>query len=625
MSTSGSRGLQDAVLRAVLVASSLIFFYTAGFGQFSATTQRALHWTFMSSALFLTYRTRPRGRETGLSAAWDGMWLLLAVVTGLYILLTWSSRTLKVGDAPTMDIIVGIAAVLVVFEATRRATGYFLATTAAVFLAYALYGPYFPGWLGHRGISFSRMISFLCFTTEGIFGIPLGISSTYIVVFVLFGSFLEKFGGGQWFVDMSYAVAGRYRGGPAKTSVISSALMGMLSGAPVANVVTTGTFTIPLMKKVGYKPWVAGAVEAVASTGGMFTPPVMGAGAFIMAEYLGTTYSKVAIAAAVPAFLYYYALMLAVDAHAVRGGLKGLPGSELPSVRRTMADRGHLAIPLIFLISAILLGWSPMKAAFWASILTIAVAFLKANTRPNLSAFLKALESGSREVVPIAAACAAAGIIVGSISITGLGPKISSSLMELSRGNVMLALSFTALATLILGCAMPPTAVYIIVVAILAQPLQSMGLMPIAVHLFIFIFASVAALTPPVAITAYAGAGIAGADPNRTGFTAFRLGLSAYIIPFMFATAPALIMQGDVSAVAAAVLTALFGVSCLVAAVEGFLMCKWYTLPRVLLGTAALLLIRPGLRTDLVGLALVASAVALNMASTRGVGIPRSG
>src|SRR5690606_36510259 len=363
-----------------------------------------------------------------------------------------------------------------------------------------------------------------------------------------------------------YAIGGRFRGGPAKTAVFASALMGTISGAPVANVVTTGTFTIPLMKRVGYPPVVAGAVEAVASTGGAFMPPIMGAGAFIMAEYLGRPYKEIALAALVPSALYYLALFLAVDAQAVRLGLKATPASQLAGLWQKVVSKCHLAVPLAVLIGAIMINWTPIRAAFWASLLGFATALLTRETRSTWRHVVEALDEGSRHVMPIAAACASAGIIVGVISITGVGAKLATAVVGLSGGNPLVALALSMVAAIILGCGMPITAVYILLAATLAHPLIQMGITPLAAHMFMFIFACVAGLTPPVALTAYAGAALADANPNKTGFIAFRMALPAFILPFLFATSPALLLDGAVGTVIRAVVTATIGIMCFVAA-----------------------------------------------------------
>jgi TRAP transporter 4TM/12TM fusion protein len=589
----------------LLVASSIIFFYTSGFGSFSTLTQRALHWAFMATAAYLLLQPRTVwGKVVKLVLA------AAAVAAGAYVIIIWRQRIFGVGAVSSIDQVMGIIAIITLLIAVKLTVGWGLTITATFFLVYALFGPIFPGFMGHSGVRIPRLINFLYLTAEGIFGVALGISSTYIIAFVIFGAVLKAYGGGEWFVDVSYALAGRFRGGPAKTAVIASALMGTVSGAPVANVATTGTFTIPLMKRVGYPAATAGAIEAVASTGGMFLPPVMGAGAFIMAEYLNVQYIVIIKAALIPALLYYLALFLITDVRAAKSNLKGLPPESLPSVRDALFKRGYHGLPLLFLIVTIVIGWSPLRAAFWSSVLAMGLAFIvMRNPKEWFKRLIQALYDGSKQTVPIAMACAGAGIIVGVLGVTGLGTKIASGLLSLSGGNLLLGLFFTMVSAIILGAGMPVTAVYIILAATLVQPLIAMGVMPIAAHMFIFMFSAVAGLTPPVAITSYTAAGIAEAEPNAVAIQGFLYGLPGFIIPFLFAVAPALLMQGPVNQVILAIITATVGIICLVAAIEGFFIVSWPPVLRVLLFCAALLSLRPGYVTDLVAVGIIAVSI----------------
>jgi TRAP transporter 4TM/12TM fusion protein len=601
--------IQSIVISGLLILCSAIFLYTAGFGTFSAMTQRALLMAFLSPVAFFSFKQSDESTWQNLF----NIFLALSIMAAnIYVIFVWQDRVMKLGDTPMADVIVGSILVLLVLEAARRTNGLFLTLTAAFFIVYALYGSYFPTFMAHRGETWTRLINFLFMSTDGIYGIPMDVAATFIIVFILFGALLESLGGGQWFMDMAYSIAGRYRGGPAKAAVIGSGLMGMISGSPAANVATVGTFTIPLMKKVGYPAHVAGAIEAVASTGGMFTPPIMGAGAFIMAQYLEKSYATICIAAIVPAFLYYMALMFVVDARAVKDGLTGLQRDQLPVLVKVMKERGHLGIPIIFLIAVISVGWTPMRSAFWASLLTIAVSLLSKVTRPSFMQLLRAFESGSKQSVQIVITCAAAGIIVGTFLITGLGAKLSYTLIAYSYGNLYLAAFWSMIIALLLGCAMPPTAVYIVLVTILVPVLTKLGAAPIAAHMFLFIFSCVAAITPPVAIAAYCAAALAKSDPNRTGWLAFRFGIPAYIIPFMFIAVPAVIMQGKPLDVTIAVGAEIIGILCFVAAIEGFLLIRWNVPARFLLGTAAALLIYPEIITDIIGLAFIGVSLLVN-------------
>ncbi|HWP50823.1 MAG TPA: TRAP transporter fused permease subunit, partial [Clostridia bacterium] len=553
----------------VYVVSSLIFLYMSAFGSFSDMIQRALLITLLCPTIFLTTHLKFGKQPRAWTMAVDYLLAAAFITSGIYIMAVWQNRILKVGSPPQTDIIMGTIMLLCVLEATRRTTGKFLSVTAIVFIIYTMYGPYMPGMMAHKGESWKRIITFMYVSTEGIFGVPMGIAASYIILFVIFGSFLEAFGTGQWFVDISYAITGRYRGGPAKTAVVASGLMGMISGSSAANVVTTGSFTIPLMKRTGYKPHEAAAVEAVASSGGMFTPPIMGAGAFIMAEYVGIPYMEIAFAATLPALLYYFSIIMSVDAIAVKSGLRGLPKEGLPSVGSVMRERGIFVIPIICLVGLIIVGFSPIKSAFYSILAILVVAYMRKSTRPSLKQVADALSSGSSSVLSIVATCATAGIIVGVLSMTGLGAKLSYSLISIANGNIYIGALIAAVITIILGCGMPPTAVYIILASVLAPPLIEMGIIPIAAHMFIFIFSCIGAITPPVAITAYTAAALADADPNKTGFRAFRLGIVAFLVPFIFITSPALIMVGAPSEVLLAAVTAFLGVLSLVGAFEG--------------------------------------------------------
>lgn len=605
--------LRKNLCRCLYVLTALIYLYTAGFGSFSDMTHRALLITICGFTVFLNKPYSKKTPRPAIMAALDWISALIFAAAGIYIIAVWGARTSKIGGTPDSDIIMATVMVVMLLIATYKTTGWPLVITCLVFLAYTFLGPYLPGVLAHRGEKWSRTANFMYVSTGSIFGVPAGIAATYIISFVIFGAFLEKFGAGQWFVDIAFAGTGRFRGGPAKTSVASSALMGMISGSPAANVVTTGTFTIPLMKKTGYKDYEAGAIEAVASTGGMFTPPIMGAAAFMIAEYLGVGYTNVAAAAVIPAILFYVSVFLTVDAMAVKNHLKGLPREELPSVKKIMLERGQLCLPVVFVIAGIIMGWSAMKVAFWGTISVIVVAFLRKETRPTLGTLVEALASGVKNVSSIVISCAAAGIIVGVISMTGLATKLSYSLVTLANGNIYIAAVLVALITIVLGCGMPPTPTYVILAAVLVNPLVQMGAQPIAAHMFIFMFSCIGALTPPVAITAYTAAALAKADSNKTGFRAFRIGLVAYIIPFIFLLNPSILMVGGAGEILLALGSSIIGIFCLTGAVEGYIFMSWKSVTRCILAVAALLLIIPGGSTDLLGLVIMIVSVVVNI------------
>ena len=631
----------------ILAALSVFHLYQAGWGAASAMTLRTVHWTALSVALFLLYRSR-RSRATSRASWLDGLWALAALVSGGYIFHVWPDKMFLLDGVGGTDYAMGLITIVVVLEGTRRAIGVLLPAVSALFLVYAYFGPWMPGWLGHKGYDFDRVIEELYITTGGIYGIPIAASATYIILFVLFGAFLQASGGGQFVIDVAYSVAGRFRGGPAKTAVVSSALMGMISGSPVANVVTTGTFTIPLMKRTGYTPVMAGAVEACASTGGMFTPPIMGAAAFIIAEFMGVPYLRIMLAAAIPAFLFYWAVILFVDIEAVKTGLRGLPRDQLPPLRQALGGRWHIILPLVVLVGAMVIGYSPMKSALWSIVLIVLLGLPRRVTRMGLGKLYGALEAGGANTLPVAAACACAGIIVGVVGLTGIGVKFSAVLLRVAEYSSaiveplraaglseataagtsivltsMLALVLSAIAALILGCGMPPTAVYIIL-ASLAIPAMATALKPIntvnpelAAHFFAFHFATIAAITPPVALAAYAAASLSGADPFKTGFTACRIGLVAFVVPFMFAYSPSLLFEGSWFDITSATITASIGVAFIAAATQGYLFRYFRMWARLVFLVAGLLLIKPGLQTDLVGLVLGVLAFLLGAVPVR--------
>ena len=596
--------IRSWLTRIIYIATSCLYLYTAGFGSLDEMVQRCLLILVAGFAVFLTKPFTIKGNRNAMTRMLDWLFAIAIIVACVYIMTVWPARSVSTKAKPPLDSIMGTIMIFVLLVATYKTTGWPLVITCCVFLLYALLGPYMPGFLAHRGYTWKRVAETMYVSTQAIFGVPAGIAATYIVCFVIFGSFLETFGAGQWFVDIAFAGAGRFRGGPAKTAILSSALMGMISGSPAANVVTTGTFTIPLMKRMGFKPHVAGAVEAVASTGGMFTPPIMGAAAFMMAEFLNVKYSTVAAAAILPAVLYYISAILVVDSISVKEHLLGLPRNELPSVKSVMKERGLMGLPILMIIVVILMGWSPMKAAFWATLLTLALSFFSPATRPTVNKFFEALESGTKSVTGIAISCAAAGIIVGILQLTGLATRMSVQLVNLANGNIYIAALLTAIITIILGCGMPPTPTYVILATCLVRPLTEMGASPLSAHMFIFMFACVGALTPPVAITAYTAAAIAKSNPNQTGFTSFRMGIVAYIIPFIFLLNPAILLEGGAMEVVIAAATAILGVFCLTGAIEGYMLKYWSTVTRIMLAVGALMLMIPGTLTDLIGIGL---------------------
>lgn len=591
------------VANILLIASSLFIMYTSGFGLLSAMSQRTIHWAFMIASIFLLYPLRKKGNIT----IFNVILAVLGVASTLYVLFTWERYALRIDDPTTLEIALCIGGILLVLEATRRAMGAAMPILSIVALLYAYFGPYFPGMFRHKGFSLEKLSSFVFTTTEGIFGLAMGVSATYIVIFVLFGAFLAKSGTGQLFVDLSLCATGWFRSGPACATILSNALMGIISGSPVANVVTTGAFTVPLLTKSGYPILNGAAILAVAATGSMFTPPVMGAAAFLIADYIGVSYGKVILASLVPAALFYISLFAYADVSAAKHNLGRTKKEDMVDWRLALRQRGHLLLPIILLVFLIIWGWSPLKSAFWCVILIFVLSLLSKSTRMDWPKIRDALIAGSKDSLSIAAACATAGIIVGVVSMTGVGVKFSMVLMRISQDIMPLALGLAMLASLVMGMGLPPTAVYIIMAALTVPALIDMGITPMASHFFIFYFSCIGAITPPVALAAYSASAVAHTDPFKTGWLAFRVGVVAFIVPFIFAYNPIILLQGGygVMETIVAIVTAIAGVFFLTFGIEGYVKGPIGILSRILFTASALCLMIPGWVSDAAGVGLI--------------------
>ena len=604
------------VFVAVVLMAAGFHLYTGAFGLLASHVQITVHWSFMSFLILLLYNYKATSNY-GLQLWFDVCLGLASVAANAYLIMTVDDRMLGVGILDMTELALGSIAIIVVLEAARRTTGPVLPITCIVLMLYALYGNHLWDIIAHRGFGLDTLIGFLYLSSEGIFSLPLAISASYIILFILFGALLNASGGGRLFTDSAYALAGRLRGGPAKTAVFSSALMGTISGSPVANVMTVGTFTIPLMKNTGVRPVMAGAIEAVASTGGSLMPPIMGAAAFIMAEYLNVPYKDVAIAAAIPAVLYYLTLYWVVDLEAAKEGLLGLPQDKLPKFADVAGQFGHLLLPIVALVAMLVYGWSPLKSSFYSIALLLVVVVLRPSTRKYArpAALIRAVEAGITAAMPVAAATAAAGIIVGVLSLTGLGAHFASVMSTLAGDSLVFALILTMIAAIILGCGMPVSAVYIIMASLTVPTLVRLGLEPLPAHMFIFYFSCIAAITPPVALAAYASAGIAGANPHTVGVTAMRVGIVAFVVPYMFAYSPSLLMQGTTIEVIIAVVPALAGTYMIAVGVQGYSIARHGIIEQLLAFGGGLLLVVPGLLTDALG--LVCAAVVIGSAALR--------
>ncbi|BEU87319.1 TRAP transporter permease [Selenomonas sp. TAMA-11512] len=589
----------------VAIIFSLFQVYTALFGVLDAHIQRAVHLGFGLFLVYLLYPMRQSWSRKSLHTV-DVIFAFLGAAAPLYIVASYESLVLRAGSTTNIDLVFGIIGLLLVIEAARRVVGMPMVTVVLLFLAYAFLGPYMPSLLAHRGLNLEQLVSHLFFTTEGVFGIPLGVSSTFIFLFILFGAYLEATGLGHFFIDIANAVAGWARGGPAKVAVLSSGLMGTVSGSSVANVAGTGSFTIPMMMKLGYNKNFAGAVEAAASTGGQLMPPVMGAAAFLMAEFVGVPYVEVVAAATIPALLYFTGIWIGVHLEARRSNLKGIPRNELPSAMNILKERGHLAIPLIVIVYLLVSGYTPMKAALWAIILSILAASLRASTRMSPREIIHGLELGAKNVLGVLVACAAAGIIIGVVTKTGVGLKLASALLQLSGGMLLPTLFFTMITSIILGMGVPTTANYVITSTIAAPALIQMGVPILAAHMFVFYFGIIADVTPPVALAAFAGSAISGGNPLRTGVNASKLAIAAFIIPYIFVLSPQILMINPTPlGVAHILITALIGMIGISASLIGCLLVPTTMLERVLLFFGGLLLVHSGLTTDIIGFALL--------------------
>lgn len=601
------------------VALSLFQMYTARFGVLDGSRQAATHLLFVMVIGFLCF---PAGKRVPrVTDRIFSVLLMLGAVLSLFFLIADNTRILKrmqlVTPVTDVEFVMGFLLVIAVLELARRTLGLALPVIAMIFAAYAFFGPEFGGILYHKGVTARRFIEQMYLMFNGIFGEALTVSATFVFLFILFGSFLEASGGGEFFMDVSKSLVGRMRGGPGLMAVVSSSLMGTISGSAVANVVTTGVFTIPLMKKSGYEKNFAGAVEAVASTGGQILPPIMGSGAFIMSEYIGIPYAKIAICAAVPALLYYFAVFMQVYFEARRSNLTGIPSEEIQPLREVLRSGGHLSIPLIMIVYFMLTGYSPMRAGFYGVISVVAVTSIKRSTRMDLRKIVSAMVVTGRSVVPVASACACAGIIIGVVRFTGIGLKFSSAVLSISGGNLLIGLFMCMCASLVLGMGLPTAAAYILQAALAAPALVSLGLSPIQAHLFIFYFSCIAVITPPVALAAYAAAPICDGNAVTVGVKAFRLGLAAFIVPYLFAYGPGLLLIGSLGEIAICVITAIVGILLLSVSLTGWAWGRLHIVSRALFFLASMLLMIQGGTTDFIGVLLLAAGVVCHVLDLR--------
>ncbi len=632
----------------LLVALSFFHYYTAGFGILREATHRGIHMAFVLGLIFLVFGFNKKKQNIALKPSlinpgglplYDWAFAILAAAAALYVPYVFDNLAFRVGNPLTQDVVMGSIMVGVILEATRRSVGPTLAMIALMFIFYALFGQYAPGVLVHPGASWMNLINHLYLTSQGIYGIAVGVVATYVFHFVLFGVLATRVGLGELFIELAQCLAGRYAGGPAKVSVFSSALFGMISGSSIANTVTTGALTIPAMKRIGYESHFAAAVEATSSTGGQITPPIMGAAAFIMVEFLEIPYRSILLAAMIPALMHYLGVLTMVHLEAKRLGLRGLTPEEMPKLRQIIVEKWPTLIPLIILIGIIINGNTPYLAAFWGITACIGVGFLNPRNRLTVRDLLDAFQLGAKYALAVGAAAAAVGIIVGVVTLTGMGfrvsymvtsaaaqiggqiaPLIPFGLVGQTDLTLLLTLIFTAGACIIMGAGIPTTATYIILVSIAAPALGLLSVAPLVAHFFVFYYGVLADITPPVALAAYAGAGIAGANPFRAGNTAFRLASAKALVPFVFIYSPAMLIVTDGFTWQAFVVTVLgctVGIIFLGAALTGYFLIGMTWFERTLMAVAALLLVVPGIKSGLMGVALASPVMGIQFVGRR--------
>lgn len=631
-----------SVVMVIAVSLSLYQLYTAGIAALTALIQRSIH---LAAILSLTFLLRPpfKGARKDRLNFWvflDWALVLASISCTFYICYNLTAIFERQGDWLTADLMVSIIGTILVLEACRRVIGLFMTAIALAGILYAMYGPYMPELIIHKGYSIERIVTTLWLTTEGIFGLPLGVAATFVFVFVLFGAILESTGGGSFFINLAYSLTGRFSGGPAKTSVVASGFLGSVSGSAVGNVVATGSFTIPMMKKVGYRPHVSGAIEAAASTGGQLMPPIMGAGAFLMAEFTNTSYLTIIKIALFPAVMYYISVLLFVHYEAKKFGLEGQSKENLPRLLDVIKEGIHFIIPLVILIYVLLANYSPMMAGF-VTVITTLITSLAANSirwatghknftvkdsknvKKRISvvrlyldegkSILHALETGAKNAIMVSVACAAAGIIVGMVTLTGMGLKFSSLVIDLSFGIKALAILLIGAASLVLGMGLPVTASYIVLATLAGPALLDMGVPLVIAHMIVFWYSQDANVTPPVSLASFAGAGVAGASPMRTAFTSWKLAKGLYIIPIVMAYRPLLGIGKDYSLLSWDVVIPLIattlGLVAFTSAMERYFMRRAGWLETGLLWIAAAALLWPTYSTDIAGLIALAIVV----------------
>ncbi|MGB3367470.1 MAG: TRAP transporter permease [Acidaminobacteraceae bacterium] len=612
-------GINNKIVYAIAIIWSLFQLYTATFGLLPPVQQRSIHVGFALILIFLLY---PRSKKDNSNKVkwYDMIFIAGSFGVVFYLFKNFEPLMFRAGAYTDMDFYISLLAVILVIEATRRVAGPILVCVSGFFLVYALFGQYFPGFFSHGGYSIKRITTYGWISSESILGIPISVSASFIFLFLLFATFLKKTGIGDWLTNLALAVAGSATGGPAKAAIIASASQGTISGSSVANTVGTGSVTIPLMKSIGYRPEFAAAVEAAASTGGQLMPPIMGAAAFIMTEFTDLPYSTIALGASIPAFLYFAGIFIMVHLEAKKNGLEGIPKERLPKLK-VLGKQWYLSLPIFLIVALLIMKFTPMRAALFGIISSIFIGFIHDRIDEEASFKFKdivmGLEEGARSALPVVMACASAGIIVGVVTLTGLGIKFANGIVDLAGGSILLTMFLTMIASIVLGMGMPTTANYIVQATIAAPALVAVGVPVLAAHLFVFYFGIIADITPPVALAAFAGAGIAASNPFKTGVQASMLAFAAYLVPYVFATSPELVLVFDPQyttillgskfiTVAVPLTTALVGMYSLAGGVTGFLLTHIKAPMRILLIATGLALVQTNLMISAFGLLVFA-------------------
>lgn len=606
------RSVLALFLSALSLLMVLYFLMTAYFGAPVGIAHRLIFLLFILLFAFFLFPTKRKKWSDKINAYffWDLFLALCSLGVGIYFLRDLDGWQMRFFRPNIYDTIAGTVVIALVFIATKRTVGLTMTCVAAFFILHTAFANYFPGFLKTIPTSWKRIVDILV-SDQGILSEPIQSMASYIILFLVFGALLEQTGAGKYFIDMAYSIGGRFTAGPAKTAAIASAMFGSISGSSVSNVVSTGTFTIPLMKSVGYTPEEAGALEAVASTGGNYMPPIMGAVAFIMAQYLRVPYIQIVQNAILPALLYYAALLVAIHFNGKRKNLMPSDKSSLPSFWKTLKKGGHLLLSLAVLVFFLIRGYTAVMAAFWGIVVLFLLSFIRKDTRITPKRMIAAFEKTTKTAITVGMACACAGIIIGCMFSSGLSARISRIIIDAANGNLFVTLIYTMLISLVLGCGMPSVGVYLVLVTTVIPALINLGLQPVAAHFFAFYFAVISNITPPVCVAAFAGAAIAEASPMKTGVKAFIFGIAAYIIPFLFVYNPALLWVGSTGQIILSSIHGLLCVVCLASALNGFLFRRLSVAERGLALAAAVLLVIPNLTFDFIGYGVIASLLAL--------------